>query len=227
MPTYNPQYDYISAHLDFVSKHKTFQPRGILLSDCTYLQMLTEQYKIESFSDTPLDVIRERKNKLAYECYRLDIVWQDASRVIGDSLRTTNSSDIVISFITIGFNHQTFNPRLGYEFVKTVLGLSIILDGSFGVMEIHRENGLHPHVHFKIYHNKKSTKGTLIQTIFRAKGARSLLLGRNFIDVKSFHDNHDNYLNGDKTETKMKYVEQDIVWRNKNGIPEKVFKDNI
>lgn len=224
MNTYNPAYDYVSAHLAYASSHPNFVPKGITIAT-TYYDVLAEQYIIESFNNTPLDVVRQRKNKLAWICFKSDLAWVKERKLIEESLTMISEPQIKESFITIGFNHQTFNIKKCLALVKTVLGLSIVLDGSFGVMENFRANGEHPHVHFKVFHNKETCKGALVQTIERAKNAKKYITNRNFIDVKPFMDYHNQYLEGNKTAEKLPYVAKDRLWRAKNNIPDKVFKE--
>lgn len=224
MNTYNPAYDYISAHLAYAKKHNNFVPKGISIEN-SYYELLTEQYKIESFSGIPLDIIRERKNKLAFYCYKSDLQWQDTQRLIHQSLLAPIDDEVKQSFITIGFNHQEFDTQKCFQLVKTILSLSIVLDGSFAVMENYRQNGEHPHAHFRIYHSKKTTKGTLVQTIFRASKAKKYITNSNFIDVKPFMDYHIGYMDGEKTADKLPYVALDKEWRLKNSLPDKVFKE--
>lgn len=223
LPSYNAKTDYISAHLQFANKHKNFQPKGFVLPQNNYYEVLNEQYKLESFTNETPEQIFERKNKLAFHCYQMDLSHEHYYRQVELSLMMENTGP-QISFVTIGFNHQEFTPAKGLEFIRTVLGLSIINENSFGVMEVHRENGEHPHCHLKVFHDKKSKKSSLVQTIFRAKNGRKLVLSKNFIDVKPFYPHHEDYLQGNKKAEKLKFVEKDIEWRKKNNIPEKVFK---
>lgn len=226
MNTYNPTYDYISAHLYYASTHPNFTPKGIPIVG-TYYDLLVEQYKIETFTDTPLDVIRARKNKLAYISYKLDLQWIEERKKIETSLIEPTEDETKISFVTIGFNHQEFNIKACLQLIKTILNnLSIVLDGSYAVFENFRANGEHPHAHFKIYHNKKTTKSTIVQTFYRAKKAKKYITNSNFIDVKPFMDYHNLYLDGQKAPHKMPFVEKDIEWREKNNIPHKIHKDN-
>jgi len=224
MNSYNPAYDYISAHLAFAASHPKFVPKDILL-DYPYYDLLREWYIIETHTNISLDIIRERKNRIAFIHFRMDLQWQNSRKLIEQSLLDPVNDEVKQSFITIGFNHQEFDVQKCYELVRTILSLSIVLDGSFGVMENYRQNGEHPHVHFKIFHNKKTTKSTLVQTIFRAKKAKKYITNSNFIDVKPFMDYHNGYLNGDKTADKLPFVIQDKEWRKINNIPDKVFKE--
>lgn len=224
MQAYNPAYDYISAHLAYAKKHPAFVPRAFTL-ECSYYEVLMEQYKIVSFTNDTLEQIQRQKNKVAFISYRSDLQWQNDQKLIHDSLVAHTDEEFKQSFVTIGFNHQEFDVQKCFELVKTILSLSIVLDGSFAVMENFRQNGEHPHVHFKIFHSKKTTKGTLVQTIFRARKAKKYITNSNFIDVKPFMDYHNGYLDGEKTTDKLPYVTLDREWRLKNALPDKVFKE--
>lgn len=224
MSTYNEHFDYKSAHLSWIKTHPNFISKAystlpvvrfhdLVLEKPDYYSTMVEWYSTAG------------SNKIAYLNYRDDIKWLDEQKQINLSM-TSKDFATNVAFITVGFNHQEFTIKKAMQFLSALLSNSIILDGSFGVMETHRENGIHPHVHFKIFYSGKTYKSVLIQTIMRTKHAKKLILQKNFIDIKEFDPViHEPYLNGDKQDKKMPYVEKDIEWRTKNQIPEKVFKD--
>lgn len=227
MSKYNEKFDYVSAHLQWIRDHPKFESKehsvshpgrinNFYLEKSSYIDVMTEWY---TTSKSPY------LNKIAYLNYNDDIKWMEEAKKINLTL-TKKDFETNASFVTIGFNHQEFTVLKAFELVKSVLNSDKVLDGSFAVMENYRENGIHPHVHMKLYYSGKTYKSALIQTIYRSKNAKKLILSKNFIDVKDFQSHHEDYLNGNKQENKMKYVEMDINWRKINKIPDLIYKDS-
>lgn len=213
--TYNPNYDYVSAHLAFVKKHSTFQPKHIrLINGISYHEMLTEWYK--SYWD---DMAVRPLNLVAYSNYMDDKKWLQEYYIIDQSI-LNNKPLVNTAFVTIGFNHQEFTPKKAIELIQSLLQLSYVKDGTKAVIENFRENGEHPHVHIKLCHDTKVYKSQIIQSITRLRHARLLILQRNFIDYKVFEEQHELYLQGIKKEAKLYLVEKDKIWRQQNNIPE-------
>lgn len=219
-PSYNEKFDYKAAHMSWVKARPNFESKQFL----TIPQ--NPNFRV-SYIDTLKEWYLTSSNYMAYINYYDDLKWVEDQQEIQKQL-TTKPFETNVSFATIGFNHQEFTVAKAFEFIKAVLNLSVVLDGSFAVMENFRANGEHPHVHFKLYWSNSVCRSQVIQAIFRAKNAKKLVLAKNFIDLKEFiPDVHDNYLNGIKQDSKMKYVDMDSAWRTKNKIPDKVFKDTV
>lgn len=228
MSRYNEKFDYVAAHLQWIRDHPRFESKAhsqiplvmfgrFNVEKTSYIDTMVEWY---TTSSSPL------LNKLAYLNYYDDIKWLEESKQINLTL-TKKDFETNVFFVTIGFNHQEFTCRKAFELIQAILNSDKVLDGSFAVLENYRANGEHPHVHMKIYSSGLTYKSILIQTISRSKHAKKLILAKNFIDVKNFESYHDSYLDGNKIEGKMSYVNKDIEWRNKNKIPHKLYKDTI
>lgn len=226
MSTYNEKFDYVSAHLQWIRDHPKFESKehstskpskigNLYFDKPSYVDVMTEWY---TTSTSPF------LNKIAYLNYKDDLRWLDESKKINLTL-TKKDFETNVAFITIGFNHQEFTILKAFELIKSILNSDKVLDGSFAVMENHRENGIHPHVHMKVYYSGATYKSVLIQTMFRAKYSKKLILSKNFIDVKEFQSYHDEYLEGNKKEGKDHYVKLDKYWRQTNNIPDKIYKD--
>lgn len=119
-------------------------------------------------------------------------------------------------FVTIGFNHQEWTVSKCVQFVHDLLKLNWIVKCRV-IFELHRENGLHPHIH--ILMETKEKKGKILQLLWKSKGIKKIVLSKEFIDVKPAQGYHDQYINFQKKEDKMVFVEQDNKWRQANNIP--------
>lgn len=228
MSRYNEKFDYVNAHLQWIRDHPKFESKAhssiplvmfgrFNIEKSSYVDTMTEWY---TTSTSPFI------NKIAYMNYYDDIKWMEESKQINLTL-TKKDFETNVFFVTIGFNHQEFTCVKAFELIQSILNSSKVLDGSFAVLENYRVNGEHPHVHMKIYSSGLTHKFILIQTMSRAKHAKKLILAKNFIDVKNFETYHDSYLDGDKIDEKTPFVEKDKVWRTKNKIPDKIYKDTV
>lgn len=226
-PAYNEKYDYKAAHLAWIANHPNFEAK--FYSTMPAMKINNLYIERASYKDIMTEWYLEGSNYIAYLNYYDDLQWLEQQKEINRHLNC-KPLQTLCSMVTVGFNHQTFDVKKALEFVKAVLNSAVALDGSYAVMEYYRENGEHPHVHFKLYwpqmmNGKPFYKSGLIQAIHRSKNGKKLILKANWIDVKDFiPDVHNLYLDGIKTESKMKYVKQDKEWRIKNNIPEKLFK---
>lgn len=226
MSKYNEKFDYVAAHLQWIRDHPKFESKehsvanlgkvnNVYFEKPSYIETMTEWY---TTSDSPF------LNKIAYLNYKDDLKWMEESKQINLTL-TKKDFETNVAFVTIGFNHQEFTISKAFELIKSILNSDKVLDGSFAVMENYRENGIHPHVHMKIYYSGSTYKSMLIQTMYRSKNAKKLILSKNFIDIKEFQPYHEEYLQGNKKENKIKYVEMDKNWREINKIPHIIYKD--
>ena len=118
-------------------------------------------------------------------------------------------------FVTIGFNHQTWNIPQCVGVIETIMSCDWITSGR-AVFELHRSNGLHPHCHFLI--DSVLPKSKILEKIWAIKNIKKVVLNKSFIDYKIKNQSHDNYIHGNKVEEKMQYVELDRIWRDKNNI---------
>lgn len=121
-------------------------------------------------------------------------------------------------FITIGFNHQTWDVPKCKDVILKVLQLPFIKSCE-AVFELHRENGLHPHCHFYVETHSKIPKSKILEKIWASAGIKKVVLAKNFIDIKVAQPVHLGYIKGNKQDKKLPYVEQDKKWREENNIP--------
>lgn len=201
--------DHKNAHLAWIHKTKTFCPRYPSDYRVPYLQVMTELYRDPRITQ-----------EMAQAMYLSDKVWFAQSSQIDKTLDKLVYEKVVtpdnLWFVTIGFNHQTWRIDKCCSAIERILDMNWVTRAKAN-FELHRENGLHPHVHFII--ETKEPKSRVLDKIFRPRYIKDLVLARNHIDVKKAMPHHMKYIELDKTEDKMPYVEQDIKWREDNNIP--------
>jgi len=200
--------DYKSLHLNWIKSNKNFVPKnGNDLSE-PYYDIMRFTYQQPNSSQNYAKI-----------CLIEDIEWKKKScKVLGELSIATSSS--TRHFVTIGFNHQTWSVASCVAVIKRIMALDWI-DNATAVFELHRENGEHPHCHFLI--DTKFTKSKILEKLWAVKDIKKIVLQKSFIDYKVAQDYHVKYINGDKIENKMPYVEKDILWRQENNI-EQLFK---
>lgn len=137
-----------------------------------------------------------------------------------------SSDESLWAFITVGFNEQTITPKKMADVSDRISKLKYF-KSCYYVLERHRENGIHHHTHFLVQFFKKEYKSKLIDWIYQTKGLKEVCLGKNFIDIKGplngkhhyqTYDLYLQYINGNKKEDKLKYVELDRKWRLDNNL---------
>jgi len=72
-------------------------------------------------------------------------------------------------FVTIGFNHQTWNIPHCVAAIQKVLSSKWLKDGE-AVFELHRANGEHPHAHFSLILENPLPKSKVVEKIFKLAG---------------------------------------------------------
>lgn len=122
-------------------------------------------------------------------------------------------------FITVGFNHQTWDVPSCVSVIRKICENKIFKDIR-GVFELFRENGEHPHCHFLVELTDTLPKSKIIEKLWATKGIKKVVLSKTYIDVKKAEDYHQNYILGIKKKEKMECIEKDKIFRKKNNIPE-------
>lgn len=205
---YNPSMDYKSAHLSWVKSHPNFIPERTAMVGTEYFESLKFlYYSVES---------KYVDNKFAYQLRESDIIYDDSLKL--DLLPNSVTTDAPKFFVTIGFNHQTWNINTCVKVIETILSFDWIISCR-SVFELHRENGEHPHCHF-LMETTKMYKSKILEKIWATRGIKSVCLKKSFIDCKPAEQYHEDYINLIKQESKMKYVAMDTKWRSRHNIPE-------
>lgn len=213
--------DYKTLHLQWLAANKGYRPKGWQQTP-QYMSYYDQMNQMYYSSDA---VIKSQKS--AYLWFRDDYRWQNCKSDIkqqAEDLFGKGDADVNEWFVTIGFNHQTFDPQKAHSYVTKLFEKEFVID-AYGTFEFHTETGEHPHFMFYLKSDCK-TKGRVVDRIFQSAGSKKIILGKNFIDVRRFEARHTDYLNGNKSEDKMLYVQQDIAWRAVNNLPT-IIKKNI
>lgn len=203
--------DYKSIHLNWLSTHKDFQPKHSEDWSVSY-------YEIMKFTYSQSGATQE----YAKMCLVEDIDWYNKVRTTLNQLQFP-IQPTTKHFVTVGLNHQTWSVSSGVKLIESILSFDWV-DKAQAVFELHRENGIHPHIHFLIESNLSKSK--ILEKIWACKGIKKIVLQKSFIDYKLAMPYHDKYILGDKTEDKIIYVNKDRVWRVENNIKH-LYEKNI
>jgi len=160
-------------------------------------------------------------NYMAYCFFENDKSW--LLEVIRHSKPIEDVKNELGWFITIGFNHQTWNVVNCVKVIERILALPWVTSCT-AVFELHRENGQHPHCHFLITTLEKMYKSKILEKFYAVRGIKSVCLNKSFIDVKVAEPRHQKYITLDKVQSKLRFIEQDKIWRAENNIKEKYEK---
>lgn len=207
--------DYVSAHLQWIQNHPRFVPKEqtFFQYGYSYYDMMKELY------------VNQKSHKYiqdyAHNTWISDIHWHKKSYLLSNEIQkeveklepTPNG----MWFVTIGFNHQTWNISDCCKCIEKILAMEWIISAKAN-FELYRENGEHPHVHFII--ETKEPKSRILDKLFRPLYVKKVVFSRNFIDIKPMMEYHHDYINLIKVSEKVKFIEQDKAWRQKNKIPD-------
>lgn len=204
-----PNCDYKNLHIQFLVDHPKFIDKNGDYSHTDYIEIMRYTYKNQNIT-----------NELAYLFMTTDVRWYVDSHIeIQEIIKKVKAPPLPdLLFITINFNHQTFTVQTAHKAIENLLTLTWIQTCT-AVLELHRENGEHPHVHLLIKTDQHYTKSRIIDKIYGAKKMKELVNGKNFIDYKTAEPYHYKYIAGDKVAEKMPYVEKDNIWKIMQGVP--------
>lgn len=211
--SYIEGYDYITAHKKWVADHPSFR-FGEFQTE--YRNVVAEMYY--SLLRLPSANLTQRT---AHYMYGQDLLHYNHLIEVNKSLMEgLGTQQKVKYFVTIGFNHQTFSLDLFKSWMKVFDKYSWVIS-YIGKFELFRENGEHPHIHI-ILETDLRHKGKIIDKLHTSLTSRkhNLIVGKNNIDVKICEDRHYKYIQGIKTDNKVKYTLLDEVYRQDNDIPE-------
>lgn len=216
MELFKSDVNYIDAHIMFASAHPKYFPSPYG-SDCsTYVDQLKLFYH-----ENPTRLSNEILNICAYRDIYHDTrnVIQIKS-VLEDTVKLVHKTVQQVSdewFVTISFNHDTYDVKQIVPLINRILEFDWILEAN-GNFEIFRKSGLHPHLHLRLKTVLK--KSQIIEKIFRPKYVRKYVYKSQDIDVKKFEEHHISYLAFNKQDDKMEAVRKDAEYRIKHNIPE-------
>lgn len=136
----------------------------------------------------------------------------------------TGATDTMKYFVTVAFKEELFTVKQFKTWWCKMTSKAKVLNCR-GVLERYSDAGQNTHLHMIIETPFK--KGRLIQFIWETAGIKKLVEQKNFIDVKDYDERHEDYVNGDKRESKKEHVEKDREFRKNNEIPEILSMGNI
>lgn len=195
--------DWKTIHLSWIMRNPKFVPKYAADYTEPYYEIMKQVYSNKNCSQD------WARNSLAS-----DISWKKKSdELITKMMKLKDCSSM--HFITLGFNHQTWNVRDCVKLIETIIQYDWI-ETAKCVFELHRANGEHPHCHFLI--KSSLTKSKILEKIWAAKNIKKLVLKKSFVDYKVGEKYHEDYVNGIKIDEKLPYVEKDIEWRKNNNI---------
>lgn len=211
--------DYKSGHLAWIHSTKTFTPKypQDYRSDISYYEVIKELYSNPNCSQ-----------EQAKSFWISDKLWHKQTFALSKSIdKEVEKLEPTANgwwFVTIGFNHDTWNIKDCSKCIEGILGMEWIISAKAN-FELYRENGEHPHVHFLL--QTKEPKSKILEKCYRPLYTKKVVFSKNFIDVKPMMDYHKKYIMLDKQSDKMENVKKDIEWRKKNNIPDYEKKFNL
>lgn len=226
MAVYNPTVDYFSQLLEFARLHPKFNPdhngdrdyavRLSLINDCLHkneeIDYTCDQYNHFWFKWVVSDISHANKINEG-----LKLLIKSVS--IGDPLQDN------WIFLTLNFNDtEPINALKMLEFAQLICKKDWVQRASF-VLEKHRINGIHHHIHMLIDLNIHQRKSKTIELVYKIAGLKKYVAGKQYIDVKCEKDVsraprevYENYVSGSKKEEKMFFVIKDQAWRKFFGV---------
>lgn len=212
--------DYVASHLQWISNNPKFTCReqSVFSSGATYFQIMNELYH----NQQGFPGIQE----YAKRTFIQDKAWQkhqlSLNKEIDDAVKKLEPTPNGRWFVTIGYNHQTFDVKKSIKAINKIIAMDWIKSVK-AVHENFRSNGEHPHVHFII--ETSEPKSRILDKLWRPQYIKELVLSRSFIDIKIAGPQHDKYLDGEKVEEKQECLKMDAEWRTKHNVPH-VFSKN-
>jgi len=220
--------DYVNLHLEWILSNTRYAQANDGVH-CCYYDIMNSVYKdmdVKKMCTCNFVVTPHRqRNHTAFKLLITDMITSKRNQSVLKNMEKLAMEDHGSTnkyFVTIGFNHQTFNVKDFLKSINVLFRKSFVLSAE-GVFEIYRTNGEHPHIHI-IMEVPKIRAGIVVTKIFQTAGMSKIVLSRNFIDVKPCEEYHYKYINGEKIEEKMGCCEKDKLFREKNNIPHKLKK---
>lgn len=207
----NERTDYKAAHLTWIKRHKDFIPKGGECLTLPYIEIMTYLYSTKNCTQLNAQFLFEADLYWEKECLKI---------IKGVYTKCNRVQPLNCFFITLGFNHQTFTIDKAKKAINRLMATATFQFSKCN-LEIHRENGLHPHLH--IFTASELPKAKIVQNIWSKQYITDIVSAKNWVDVKPAESYHLPYIKLEKKPEKMKYVEMDKVWRTAEGIPDYEF----
>lgn len=226
MQPYKSTNNYFLQLLKFAGSRPNFNP--VTFGETKYANqiLLMEQ----TMRNNPFLLMEEDDfNKFWWKWLTSDLIIEQ--RIAGELKSTIN--EILVGdplqdnwiFVTLNFNDT--EPITGQKmlyFAQEICKKDWVENATF-VLEKHRCQGVHHHVHLLIDLNIHQRKSKTIELIYKIGGLKKYCAGKQYIDVKCAKDAlraprdvYENYVSGNKKEEKMFFVEKDRQWRKANNL---------
>lgn len=170
-----------------------------------------------------------------YECiekyYRIDLLRKAA--MLPSQLEMQKDLSVVLGdknkkyfFVTIGFDDNIITPEMINRAVKVLHEIPQIKINRFVVEKFRKslDGEIYKHHHIHMLVSTDCFKTKVIQYIFQKLSSKkfSVIAGKNFIDVKNTlsYDKYDQYILGNKQDSKLELLSMDKEWRKTNNIIE-------
>ena len=226
MSIYNSSVNYFLQLLEFARLHPNFNADH--LGDPKYGNRLVIMQESLLQSQRSLWGPDDH-NKFWHRWLQSDII---LAKRLTDGLKLTINEILVGDplqdnwiFLTLNFNDTepiTGNKML--HFAQEICKKDWVAKASF-VIEKHRVQGIHHHVHMLIDLNIHQRKGKTIELVYKIAGLKKYCSGKQYVDVKCSkdisrapRDVYENYVLGNKKEEKMIFVCNDRKWRKENNL---------
>lgn len=204
--------DYKKAHIDWAKKHD-YSPPGhydTYMTPSPYWQVLEHIYY--SF-----------KPELTYNQQFAMLLFNEDKRIRNASINLASPPKTIDVWITIGFIKENRNFDKMVKFVRNILSSKWVKSGSKAVLEFHGSKGWRPHTHMllKCDPSVKYTSNVKDKLAKKLLGKEfiGLMEGTNNIEYSNAYDYHNDYLSGNKQDSKIEFVNQDRDFRDLNQIP--------
>lgn len=223
MKPYKSEVNYFRSLLKFAEKRPNFNP--VTFGECKYANqiILMEQ----TMRTNPFILMEEDDyNKFWYK-------WLTSDRMLEDRTANELKNEILVGdplqdnwiFVTLNFNDtEPITGQKMLHFAQEICKKDWVENATF-VLEKHRCQGIHHHIHLLIDLNTHQRKGKIIELIYKIGGLRRYCAGKQYVDVKCAKDAlraprdvYENYVSGNKKEEKMFFVIKDRQWRKENNL---------
>lgn len=226
MEPYDPTFNYFLEMLEFAGKRPNFNP--VCFGETKYANQILSIHR--SMEVNPfIKMTPDDYNKFWWKWLTSDTLQEQR---IGNELKTTTKQILVGDplqdnwiFVTLNFNDT--EPITGAKmlhFAQQICKKDWVENATF-VLEKHRCQGVHHHIHLLIDLNIPQRKGKTIELIYKIGGLKKYCAGKQYVDVKCAKDAlraprdvYENYVSGNKKEEKMFFVEKDRQWRKANNL---------